>query len=87
MARFSEYIDTEYLPGEIYSAGLSEYLKEPQKKSAYIAEKRFKFKPEKDDGTYFQQFLALQNNPELLGQQAFGSSPGFFNAMSMFGGQ
>jgi hypothetical protein len=87
MARFSEYIDTEYLPGEVYSSGLGAYSQDPQGKTSYIAGKRFKFKPEKDDGTYFQQFLALQNNPQLLGQQAFGSSPGFFNTMSMFGGQ
>ena len=87
MASYAEYADSGYLPGEVHSAGLSGYGMKPQEQVEYIAKKRFKFKPEKDDGTYFQQFLALQNNPELLGQQAFGSSPGFFNAMSMFGGQ
>ena len=87
MARFSEYADTNYLPGEVYSAGLGEYALEPGFKTDYIAEKRFKFKPDKDDGTYFQKFLTLQNNPELLAQQAFGSSPGFFQTMRMFGGQ
>lgn len=85
MARFSEYADSGYLPGEVYSAGLSDYSLNPQSKIEYMAGKKFKFKPRKDDGGYFQTFLALQNNPELLGQQALGSSPGFFNAMSMFG--
>lgn len=87
MARFAEYIDASYLPGEVYSAGLSGYGMKPQEQTEYIAQKRFKFKPKEDGGEYFQQFLALQNNPQLLGQQAFGSSPGFFNAMAKFGGQ
>ena len=85
MARFAEYADSGYLPGEVYSAGLSGYGLKPQEQVEYIAKKRFKFKPKEDSGEYFQQFLALQNNPQLLGQQAFGSSPGFFNIMSMFG--
>ena len=85
MARFAEYADSGYLPGEVYSAGLSGYGFKPQEQVEYIAKKRFKFKPKEDSGEYFQQFLALQNNPQLLGQQAFGSSPGFFNTMSMFG--
>ena len=85
MARFAEYADSGYLPGEVYSAGLSGYGLKPQEQVEYIAKKRFKFKPKEYSGEYFQQFLALQNNPQLLGQQAFGSSPGFFNTMSMFG--
>ena len=85
MARFAEYADSGYLPGEVYSAGLSGYGLKPQEQVEYIAKKRFKFKQKEDSGEYFQQFLALQNNPQLLGQQAFGSSPGFFNTMSMFG--
>ena len=85
MARYAEYADSGYLPGEVYSAGLSGYGLKPQEQVEYIAKKRFKFKPKEDSDEYFQQFLALQNNPQLLGQQAFGSSPGFFNTMSMFG--
>jgi len=65
MARFSEYLDANYLPGEVYSAGLSDYRSRPQEIIDYLADKKFKFKPE-DDGSYFQQFLALQNNPEAL---------------------
>jgi len=86
MARYAEYADSDYLPGEVYSAGLSGYGLKPQEQVEYIAKKRFKLTPKEDSGEYFQQFLALQNNPQLLGQQAFGSSPGFFNSMSMFGG-
>ena len=86
MARFSEYLDTSYLPGEVYSAGLSDYTLDPQAKIDYITSKRFKFRPQKDEGGYFEQFLNLQKNPELLAQTSFGKSPGFFEAMSMFGG-
>lgn len=67
MARFSEYVDSEssYLPGEVYSAGLSEYNLMPQSKIDYMKAKQFKFKP-KDRGDEFQRFLALQSNPSAL---------------------
>lgn len=65
MARFSDYVGADYLPGEIYSAGLDEYQQEPQLKQAYMANKRFKFKPG-ENIDLFQNFLALQSNPELL---------------------
>jgi hypothetical protein len=66
MARYAEYADSDYLPGEVYSAGLSGYGLKPQEQTEYIAKKRFKFKPKEDSGEYFQQFLALQNNPQFL---------------------
>jgi hypothetical protein len=37
MARFAEYIDADYLPGEVYSAGLSGYGMKPQEQTEYIA--------------------------------------------------
>jgi hypothetical protein len=46
MARFSEYVDSNYLPGEIRSAGLSDYRLSPQAKTEYMAKKLFKFQPE-----------------------------------------
>lgn len=67
MARFSEYVDSDYLPGEIRSAGLSDYQLFPQDKTEYIAKKLFKFQPNKDaTGDLFQRFLALQKDPEVL---------------------
>ena len=86
MSRFSQYLDKDYLPGEVYESTLGELRFEPVAVREALAEKKFKFKPAKDDGSYFQRFMALQNNPELLSNQAFNSSPGFFNAISMFGG-
>lgn len=86
MSRFSQYLDKDYLPGEVYESTLGAARFEPVAVQQALAEKKFKFKPDQNDGTYFQRFMALQNNPELLSNQAFGSSPDFFKAMSMFGG-
>lgn len=66
MARFSEYLDSSYLPGEVYSAGLDDYRAYPQLKTAYLAKKKFKFQPSEDEGEYFQRFLAMQNDPEIM---------------------
>lgn len=67
MARFSEYVDSDYLPGEIRSSGLSDYQLTPQEKTEYMTKKLFKFQPNKDvTGDLFQRFLALQSNPDAL---------------------
>lgn len=69
MTTFAQYIDSDVLPGDVYSAGLSDYRLQPQLTTQYIAKKKFKFQPEartNDKGESFQKFLALQNNPELL---------------------
>ena len=67
MARFSEYVDSDYLPGEIRSAGLGDYQSSPQEKTEYMTKKLFKFQPNKDvTGELFQRFLALQKDPEIL---------------------
>jgi hypothetical protein len=45
-----------------------------------------KFEPSKGPNLY-EEFLVLQKNPQALGQlQIAQNSPGFVNAMSMFGG-
>jgi|Wag4MinimDraft_6_1082665.scaffolds.fasta_scaffold07491_3 hypothetical protein len=76
MARFSDYVDSSYLPGEVYNSGLSEYREDPQFIVDYLTKKKFKFadipttgsiqdslaKP----GSSFERFLNLQNNPESL---------------------
>jgi hypothetical protein len=68
MARFSEYVDSNYLPGEIRSAGLSDYRLSPQAKTGvHGGKKLFKFQPDqKKTGDLFQRFLALQKDPEVL---------------------
>ena len=84
MARFSEYLDTASLPGEVYSAGLGDSNLLPQDKLTYMNNKRFKFKPGSDAGEYFQQFLALQNNPEAAIMAGIQLPKGFTDPMSGF---
>ena len=85
MASFSDYLDTAYLPGQVYSAGLSDSTASPQDKITYMANKKFKFKPGSDAGEYFQQFLALQNNPETALMAGIQLPKGFTDAASGFG--
>ena len=85
MARFSEYVDSDYLPGDVYSIGLSDSGLLPQEKMTYMTNKRFKFKPNSDAGDSFQRFLALQNNPEALLMSGIQLPKGFTDAMSGFG--
>jgi hypothetical protein len=76
MARFSDYVDTPYLPGEVNKSGLSEYREDPQFIVDYLTKKKFKFAdiPTTDSiqdslakpGSSFERFLNLQNNPESL---------------------
>lgn len=67
MAKFSDYLSTDYLPGEIYSSGLDEYrsLVSPMDIQEYISSKKFKFSPS-DKGDRFQDFLNLQSDPNYL---------------------
>ena len=84
MARFADYQD--YLPGEIYSSGLDAYQLYPQMKSDYIRNQRFKFKPKAEDIDLFQNFLALQSNPELLFQQSVKMPDTPFGNLSQYMG-
>lgn len=76
MARFSEYVDSSYLPGEIYSSGFSSIRSDPQRVIEELMDKKFKFESAEDTGAKdigeafpgasFQRFLNLQANPESL---------------------
>ena len=71
MARFSEYVDSSYLPGEVYNSGLDSIREDPQRVVDYLTDKKFKFKSAEDmgeafPGASFQRFLNLQANPESL---------------------
>ena len=65
MARFSEYVDSSYLPGEVYSSGFSSIRSDPQRVIEELTDKKFKF-DSTDNGNSFQRFLNLQMNPESL---------------------
>lgn len=75
MAKFSDYVDSSYLPGEVYTSGLglSDHLqKDPQNIIDYLTKAKFKFDGDESQdslvkpGSSFQRFLNLQNNPESL---------------------
>lgn len=82
MARFSEYLDYDYLPGDVKFSGLSDYRQRPQEVIDYLTEKQFKFSPA-DTGTQFQTFLALQNNPLTLTEQAIRLPSNFETLLSL----
>ena len=86
MARYADYLGTNYLPGEIYSAGLDEYRSSytPQDIQQYLSEKKFKFKDE-DPGSYFQKFLALQVNPNSLIEKNIKLPQRFTDFMALSG--
>jgi hypothetical protein len=66
MKYYADYVDSDVLPGEVYSARFGEdILFNPQSKVDYMTGKKFKFKP-KESGDLFQRFLALQADPEAL---------------------
>jgi hypothetical protein len=87
MANFADYLDSDYLPGQVYSAGLSEYKQQPMDITSYLAEKKFKFQPSKDDGSFFDKFLALQANPQAVLMKNINLPEGFQKMVKMFGGQ
>jgi len=65
MARFSEYLDTGYLPGEVRRSSYGEVS--PFSVLTYELSKRFKFKPQSDvAGKYMNEFSNLYANPEFL---------------------
>lgn len=88
MARYADYAETEYLPGDVYSAGLDEYRSSytPQDIQSYLASKKFKFKSEEGEpGTYFERYLNLQANPNSLIDKTIKFPQGFTNFMALSG--
>lgn len=81
---------SDYLEEYLSSASESTDAAKTSIMSPVKTEKMFrslsKFEPAKGPN-FYEDFLALQNNPEALSQlQIAQNSPGFVNAMSMFGG-
>jgi len=94
MTRFSEYVDTSYLPGEVYSSGFSSIREDPQRVIEELTDKKFKFKPVSVDdigeafpGASFQRFLNLQNDPDSLVTKKMQTPQQFrlFNQLSNLG--
>ena len=75
-----EYISSAQGPGEILRTSIV-----TPADMGKVFSGTSKFKAEKTPDR-FQEFLAIQNNPEALSQNVVAQySPGFINAMSMFG--
>jgi hypothetical protein len=65
MARFADYLDGNYLPGEVRRSSYGDAS--PFSMINYELSKRFKFKPEADvAGKFMQEFQALSENPNFL---------------------
>ena len=65
MARFTDYVDAAYLPGEIRRSTYGTAVSNPLAITKYEANKKWGFQPGTAvNGTSFQDFLNWQNNPE-----------------------
>lgn len=65
MARFSDYLDTAYLPGEIRRSTYETASTNPLATTKYETNKKWNFQPESSvNKTSFQDFLNWQNNPD-----------------------
>ena len=64
MARFLDYVDSGYLPGEIRQAAYGSAALNPLAITTYEANKKWKFEPgSANKGTSFQDYLNWQNDP------------------------
>ena len=85
MARFVDYVDKGYLPGEVRTAAYDSAALNPLATTAYENKKRWLFKPNtKPDGASLQDFMNWQNNPEAVMSSKMKLPPGFlaFNQMA-----
>ena len=65
MARFSDYLDSDYLPGEIRRSTYETAATNPLVTTQYEANKKWTFRPESSTKRVsFQDFLNWQNNPD-----------------------
>lgn len=65
MARFSSYLDSDYLPGEIRRSVYETAATNPLAVTKYETNKKWNFRPDSSvKGTSFQDFLNWQNNPD-----------------------
>lgn len=88
MARFADYLDSGYLPGEVWRGAYGEAS--PASVLTYELGKRFKFKPNSNmAGKFMQEFAQLSDNPNYLIESSMRLPSDFGQAMqylSSFGG-
>lgn len=65
MARFADYLDSDYLPNEVRRSSYGDAS--PFSILGYELSKRLKFKPTSDiAGKYMKEFSTLSDNPDVL---------------------
>jgi hypothetical protein len=65
MARFLDYVDSGYLPGELRQSAYGSAALNPLAITKYEANKKWRFEPgATNQGTSFQDYLNWQNNPD-----------------------
>jgi hypothetical protein len=83
MASFADYINSDYLPGQVRRATYGDAS--PKDILEYTLRKKLKFQPKSNiAGKYLEEFLGLTTNPDGFAQQAF-QLPAEFNAFSKMG--
>lgn len=81
MARFSDYVDNGYLPGEVRRSSYGDVS--PFSILNYELNKRVKFKPESDvAGKFMKEFSALSSGPDYLINSAVKLPSNFEQMMS-----
>ena len=83
MARFADYLDSGYLPGEVWRGAYGEAS--PTSMLAYELGKKFKFKPNVDiAGEFMGEFMALNKNPDFLINSSINLPSDFMQSMNYF---
>tara|TARA_R100000742_G_C4162604_1_gene3678 strand:+ start:134 stop:421 length:288 start_codon:yes stop_codon:yes gene_type:complete len=84
--KYAKYVDSDYLPGEVYGSSFNSYQKTPQEMLDYRVNQMWDFPVEKapDQSKTFQDFLKLSKNPNsLISGQLMNLPTGFIKAMNM----
>jgi hypothetical protein len=81
MARFADYLDSDYLPGNVRRSSFGDAS--PSSVLNYELSKKVKFKPRTNvAGKFMQEFSALSNNPNSLTNYAMQLPPDFIQMMN-----
>ena len=83
MASFADYINSDYLPGQVRRATYGDAS--PKDVLEYTLRKKLKFQPKSNiAGKYLEEFLGLATNPDGFARQSFQLTAEF-NAFSRLG--
>lgn len=87
MARFANYVDSDYLPGEIRRSTYETAATNPLATTLYEATKKWNFRPGSSvKKASFQDFLNWQNNPDAALSSQVKLPSKFLDFMQMTNG-